>query len=276
MKIAFLSLCIFLAACGIPEKEHLALKKDFEALKIELANTQQEKSKVEKALEKSVEDSNAKIAELEMRQEKLEAELAESKAALSMYESKTGGLEKALKATKSELAALRKQRIQAEKRLAQYRNLAKKLASMVASGKLSVKIRNGKMVIELANAVLFKSGKANLKKDGENALGELASVLSSIKNRNFLVSGHTDNVPMRSGKFKSNWDLSTARAVNVVTFLQDSGVSPKVMAAAGYGEYDPVASNENAEGKALNRRIEIVLMPNLDELPSLPTNLLEK
>ncbi len=276
MKTILLFAFIVLSGCGVPEKEHIALKRDFDALKIELANTQQEKSKVEDTLEKQLKDFNQKIAEMEKQRDELQASLDETNASLSMFESKTGGLEAALKATKSELEELRKQRMRAEKRLSQYRNLAKKLASMVESGKLSVKVRNGKMVIQLANAILFESGKANLKKDGEAALGELAAVLASIDKRDFLVSGHTDNVPMRSGKFKSNWELSTARAVNVVTFLQNSGVSPKVMAAAGYGEFDPVASNESADGKASNRRIEIILMPNLDELPGLPTNLLEK
>ena len=276
MKTILLFAFIVLSSCGVPEKEHIALKRDFDALKIELANTQQEKSKVEDTLEKQLKDFNQKIAEMEKQRDELQASLDETNASLSMFESKTGGLEAALKATKSELEELRKQRMRAEKRLSQYRNLAKKLASMVESGKLSVKVRNGKMVIQLANAILFESGKANLKKDGEAALGELAAVLASIDKRDFLVSGHTDNVPMRSGKFKSNWELSTARAVNVVTFLQNSGVSPKVMAAAGYGEFDPVASNESADGKASNRRIEIILMPNLDELPGLPTNLLEK
>lgn len=275
MKIILLIILV-LSSCGVPEKEHLALKRDFDALKIELANTQQEKSKVEETLEKQLKDYTQKIADMEKMRDELQANLDDANASLSMFESKTGGLEAALKATKSELEELRRQRVRAEKRLVQYRNLAKKLAGMVASGKLSVKVRNGKMVIQLANAILFQSGKANLKKDGEAALGELATVLISISKRDFLVSGHTDNVPMRSGRFKSNWELSTARAVNVVTFLQNSGVSPKVMAAAGYGEFDPVASNENDEGKASNRRIEIVLMPNLDELPGLPTNLLEK
>ena len=164
-------------------------------------------------------------------------------------------------------------RARAEARAAQYRKLTEKLAAMVRSGKLTVKIRNGKMVIQLPNNVLFDAGKSKLKDAGREALVEVAAILAGF-DRNYLIAGHTDNVPISSGRYESNWALSTARAVEVVTFLQENGVEPKKIAAAGYGEYDPVASNDTEEGKALNRRIEIILMPNLDELPQIPNDVL--
>ncbi len=264
-----------LVGCGVPKKDHEAVLKQLEECKVELADTQKAKADSEEAMQAEISKLNNQISDLQAARETLQNELDEANASLSMYESKTGGLEEALKTTKKDLEALKQQRAQAEKRLRRYRQLAKRLANMVESGKLSVKVRNGKMVIELANNILFDPGKTELKEDGQAALTELAGVLSSIKDRSFLVTGHTDNVPISSSKFKSNWELSTARAVNVVTYLQDAGVTPQNLAAAGYGEYDPVASNETDEGKALNRRIEIVLMPNLDELPALPKNLFE-
>ena len=276
MRLILIFVALTIVGCGIPKDKHMAVQKDLDNTRIELANTQKAKIESEAELNAKIEALNARVAELEKKQEDMEAQLADANASLSMYESKTGGLEKALKTTKKELDILRKQRVQTEKRLAEYRKLAKKLASMVASGTLQVKVRNGKMVIQLADNILFESGKTTIKKDGEQALAELAVVLTSIsKDRSFLVSGHTDNVPMSSGRFKSNWELSTARAVNVVSFLQNSGVPPTAMAAAGYGEFDPVASNDTTDGKAQNRRIEIVLMPNLDELPSLPKSIFE-
>lgn len=275
MKIVFVFVALILSACGVPKKEHMAVQKDLENTKIELAEARRQSEENEATLKGKISELEQQISSLEASKTELENQLAEANASLSMYESKTGGLQKALKATKEELKILRDQRVQAEKRLSQYRALAKKLNSMVESGKLSVKVRNGKMVIQLANAILFESGKTTLKKDGQEALTELGAVLKSIKKRDFLVTGHTDNVPISSGRYKSNWALSTARAVNVVQFLQDAGVSPKKMAAAGYGEYDPVSSNDSKDGKAQNRRIEIILMPNLDELPSLPTNILK-
>ena len=266
---------LFLIGCGIPKEKHNAVVKDLENCKIELAETQQAKAKSEKELQAQITGLEEQIAGLEKAKASLEQQLEDAKGTLAMYESKTGGLEEALQATKDELEELRKARAKTEKRLERYRQIASKLANMVESGKLSVKIRDGKMVIELANNILFDSGSTRIKDDGQKALGELAAVLQQIKKRDFLVAGHTDNVPISSGRFDSNWELSTARAVEVVQFLQESGVKPTNLAAAGYGEFDPVASNEEDEGRALNRRIEIIMMPNLEELPNIPKDVIE-
>ena len=263
-----------LVGCGVPKKDHEAVLKQLEDTKMELADTQKAKADAEEAMHAEIAGLNNQIEGLEAKKAGIEAQLDEANASLSMFQSKTGGLEEALKATKADLDQLKKQRAAAEKRLRKYRELASRLASMVESGKLKVKVRNGKMVIELANNILFDAGKTKLKDDGQAALTELAGVLQTIKDRSFLVTGHTDNVPTTSASgFKSNWALSTARAVTVVQYLQDGGVGPKFLAAAGYGEHDPVAANDSDEGKALNRRIEIILMPNLDELPALPKDL---
>jgi chemotaxis protein MotB len=145
-----------------------------------------------------------------------------------------------------------------------------KFKALIEGGKLKVKIKNGKLMLELPSAILFPSGKAVLSEQGEQTLTEVAAVLATISGREFQVAGHTDNVPLGKGsKFKSNWHLSTARAVAVVSFLQDMGVAPTQLSAAGYSEYQPTADNDSDEGKAMNRRIEITLMPNLDELPDL-------
>jgi chemotaxis protein MotB len=164
---------------------------------------------------------------------------------------------------------LHKQQAQAEKRLGMLTNMLSKFKSLIAAGKLRIKIRNGKMVLVLPSAVLFKSGKANLSKGGEETLSEVAPVLASIEGREFQVAGHTDDQPILKSEFTSNWQLSTARALSVVQFLQDKGVPPENLSAAGYSEYQPVAKNVPGQGKGQNRRIEIILMPNLDELPDL-------
>jgi len=172
---------------------------------------------------------------------------------------------------------LNKQSEQAKKRLEMFQNMLAKFKSLIEAGKLKVKIRDGKMVLELPSAVLFPSGSAMLSEEGQATLAEVAPVLSSIPDREFQIVGHTDTVPIKTKKFPSNWELSTARAVSVVKFLQDQGVSPEQISAGGYSEYKPVADNESEEGKAENRRIEIVVMPNLEELPDLGDleNLLE-
>ncbi len=277
IKTLVLSLAIAIGAagCGIAKDQHAAVLKDLEETKIALADTQRSKSESEDELNAQIQTLTARITDAEERLARLTNDLDESQASLAVYESRTGSLEESLQATRGELAELRKARAQTEKRLQAYRELASKLASMVESGQLAVKIRDGKMVIELADNILFDAGRTEIKADGQNALRSLSAVLVGINDRNFLVAGHTDNVPISSARFKSNWELSTARAVEVVKFLEGSGVSPKRLAAAGYGEHDPVSSNESKETRSLNRRIEIILMPNIEELPGLSDALLE-
>lgn len=154
-------------------------------------------------------------------------------------------------------------------RLEQFRAMLSQLKSMIDSGKLRVRIVRNRMVVELPEAVLFDSGKAELKAEGKTVLEQLAPVLSGLEKREFQVAGHTDNVPIKTKKFPSNWELSTARAVNVAQLLQGAGVAAERISAAGYADTQPVAANDSDDGKRQNRRIEIVLLPNLDELPDL-------
>lgn len=264
-------LLIWAVGCGVPEEKHNAVVKDLENTKVELAETQQQAQATQQKLNADIEALNTRIAELEKQKKGLENDLEEAHGTLQMYESEHGSLEERLKSTKGELDELRKARAETRKRLARFREIANKFASMVESGKLSVKIRDGKMVLELTSNVLFDSGSTKIKEDGQAALTELANVLQQIKKREFLVAGHTDNV----GQEDANWVLSTNRAVSVVKYLQSAGVKPTRLAAAGYGEYAPVESNETDEGRAQNRRIEVIMMPNLEELPTIPKDVLK-
>ncbi len=118
--------------------------------------------------------------------------------------------------------------------------------------------------------MLFDSGQTAIKPAGRDALLQVAKVLATVPGRTFQVAGHTDNVPIQNARFPSNWELSTARAVEVVKLLVAQGVAPGELSAAGYGEFDPVAGNDAPDGRAKNRRIEITLQPNLDELVAAP------
>jgi chemotaxis protein MotB len=141
---------------------------------------------------------------------------------------------------------------------------------MVDAGQLKIATRNGRLVLQLSNDVLFDSGQVAVKPAGKDALQQVAAVFKTLTGRTFQVAGDTDDVPIKTLRFPSNWELSTARAVEVVRFLIAQGVDPHALSAAGYGEFDPVASNEMADGRAKNRRIEITLQPNLDELVAAP------
>jgi chemotaxis protein MotB len=157
----------------------------------------------------------------------------------------------------------------AAKRLQEYNSMLKQLKSMIDSGKLTVRIVRNKMVIELPEAVLFASGRAKLKKDGIRVLAELGPVLASLQGREFQVGGHTDNKPIKTQRFPSNWELSGARAIDVAELLIEYGVPGNRISAAAYADTQPSEPNETKEGRAKNRRIEIALQPNLDELPDL-------
>jgi chemotaxis protein MotB len=227
--------------CGVPQEEHDQVVKDLDACKKNLADAK----------------SNA-----ESERNKLQAQVDE-------LAKKKDALLKAMGASKKELDALRAAQAAAEKRAAVYKQLMAKLQSMIDSGKIKVEIRKGRMMVKLSDKILFDPGKTKLKAEGQAALKQVAAALKDIADRDFLVAGHTDNVPIKSRMFKSNWELSAARGVEVVKFLQSEGMDPKHLGAAGFSEYDPVGNNDDEEGKKSNRRIEIVLMPNIEELPKM-------
>jgi len=145
-----------------------------------------------------------------------------------------------------------------------YEEVLQRFRSLIDSGRLSVSIVRGRMVINLPQDILFSSGNADLGREGRETLSEIAAVLSEFDDRSFQVEGHTDDDPISTVQFPSNWELSAARALSVVKLLVDRGVSPELVSGAGYGEFQPVATNQTEEGQRLNRRIEIVMLPNLD------------
>ena len=222
-----------------------------------------DKATTEKAeLQKRLDDNTQLVEAMKQRLEKL----GQSVEGLTRERTQ---LTQAMADTAARLEELRRQKAAADARAATYRELAAKLRSMVDAGKLKIITRDGRMIIALPNDILFDSGRTEVKADGKAALSRVAQALASVASRKFLVAGHTDNVPIKTELFPSNWELSTRRAVEVVHYLVSQGMNPRVLAAAGYGEFDPIAQNDTAEHRAQNRRIEIVLQPNLSDLPPL-------
>lgn len=162
------------------------------------------------------------------------------------------------------LETLRSIEEEVRQRNAIYEEMLGRFRSLIDGGQLAVAIVRGRMVIQLPQDVLFSSGSATLGTEGRRTLTEVGRVLAELGDRTFQVEGHTDNVPISTAQFPSNWELSSARALSVVRVLIDAGVQPASLSGAGYGEYQPVASNDDRDGRRLNRRIEIVMLPNLD------------
>jgi chemotaxis protein MotB len=156
----------------------------------------------------------------------------------------------------------------------QYEELTGSLKDQINSGQVEISELRGKMTVKLKDKVVFSSGSAALNKQGRDALDAVAKAFQGIQGKTVIVAGYTDNVPTgKKGGFKDNWDLSTARAVTVVRYLQSQGVDPHMLGAAGFSEYRPLAGNDSADGKSQNRRIEIALtaadyQPPVVDLPA--------
>jgi chemotaxis protein MotB len=240
----------------VARKNYLALQDQLSDVQANLDRSTADKA----ALAKQVDDAGQLVSALEQRL-KAVGQNVDSLVA------EKGALAKQIADTSARLEAARKQEAAAEARAATFRNLVARLRSMIDAGQLKVEIRGGRMIIALPNDILFDSGRTDVKADGKAALAKVAQVLKAVGDRDFVVAGHTDDVPIRTEMFPSNWELSTRRAVEVVHYLVAQGMNPKVLSAAGYGEYDPVAANDTPEHRGLNRRIEIVLQPNLSDLP---------
>lgn len=207
---------------------------------------------------------NQAVANTELR----EALKASGKNADQLLVEK-GSLSAELMQSRVRLEELRKAQVAADARAYLYRQLALKMQRMIGAGEASISIRDGRMILAMPNDVLFDSGRTEIKKKGQAVLEEMAGILKTVP-RQFQVAGHTDNVPINNERFRSNWELSTARAVEVVRFFIAQGVPPAAVSAAGYGEFNPVASNDDENGRRRNRRSEIILLPNIDELVSVP------
>jgi chemotaxis protein MotB len=164
---------------------------------------------------------------------------------------------------------IEKERIAREARLAEikstYDTLVKTMEEEIRSGEVQISRLKGKLTVNLVEKILFESGSADIKPQGLEVLQRVGKILKSVEGKKILVEGHTDNVPISSRlreTFPSNWELATARAVNVVHFLQDkAGIRGDKLSACGYSQYQPVGDNRTAQGRAQNRRIQIVLVP---------------
>jgi chemotaxis protein MotB len=237
-------------------------KSTYEKALAEKAKLEQDLAESRKLQVETEKTLGNKIKELEGQLEKLDA-TTKSK------ETELGKVRGEKEATEKELAELRRQKEAAEKRIAAYKVLQDKFRALVDTGKLQVVFRNGQMTLKLPSGILFPSGSADLSKDGQTALAEVVKVLMQFKDRRFMVAGHTDDKPIKTAQFKNNWYLSTARANSVVQFMIKQGFPARSLGATGYGEFDPVAKNDSEASREQNRRIEIILVPNLEELPSL-------
>jgi chemotaxis protein MotB len=168
-------------------------------------------------------------------------------------------------AKRKELEALHEANVKEMERMKEaYNKLMGELEARVSSGDVTLSKKGDRIYVTLPEKIMFDSGSAEIKEEGVKVLEQIAEVLNEYEDHDIIVEGHTDNMPIGPSLQKiypTNWNLAAIRAVNVVRYLEYLGIDPKRLSAASYGEHHPVADNSTEEGRALNRRIEIVLIP---------------
>lgn len=226
------------AGCAAKQKQTKKEKKAQKKREAEhRAELDKQRAESEEAAERQAAEADADREELESRIERLESRLDQSR----------------------ELAAKRKNLHDA---------LLTDLSSLRGAGKVEITERRGLLIVSIPQDVLFESSRFALKEEGKETLRSLASSLKNVDDHRILVAGHTDNVPVskKSVDFKDNWELSTMRALSSTKLLSQSGVSGEHLAAVGFGSTDPVASNDTEANRAKNRRVELMLVPNLAKI----------
>jgi chemotaxis protein MotB len=223
------ALALPLSGCMVAESTYLKKVDEAESLEKSLAACEQ------KGGEQAV-----RIAALEKQRDELAAQLEEQKKKVVHVETAREETSKT------------------------YAQMIEKMKSEIAEGQVTITELKGRLTVNMVDAILFDSGKADIKPEGRQVLQKVAEVIGQVEDKAIRVEGHTDNVKIGGAlarAFASNWELSAARAINVARYLQRLGVDPALLSAAAYGEYRPVSENDTPEGRAKNRRIEIVLVP---------------
>ncbi|HEY8278100.1 MAG TPA: OmpA family protein [Bdellovibrionota bacterium] len=178
-----------------------------------------------------------------------------------------GALKASLDDMKKAMDEMKARQAEERKRLQEFADLTKRFKRLTDSGALSVKIVDGKMVVSLGSDLLFGAGSARLSKEGMQAVKEVSTQLAAIPEKRYQVEGHTDNQPISTATFPSNWELASARALTVVKAMIDQGMSPDRVSAASFADTKPVKANDSVESRAANRRVAIVIVPDLSSLP---------
>lgn len=259
LRWASLALIFLLSACGYSQEEWDAKVRENESLRDQLTTQRQAHKKCEAdyaAALQQIDELKRQLTERGVNLENMSASLAEQRKALEEYGRRT-----------EQLDAIRKR----------FEVLQQKLQKLTQLG-LQVEVRNNRMLIRLPGDVLFDSGQDRLKKEGESILLQVAEVIrndADLAKRRFQVAGHTDAKPLQGGPFRDNWGLSAMRARSVLVLLttpveqNGGGLKPTNWSASGYADTDPVATNEDDAGRQKNRRVELVVQPDVEEMLNL-------
>ncbi|NGZ90770.1 OmpA family protein [Psychroflexus maritimus] len=247
------------------------LKEEEDELRMNYADLKNNYLNLSKSYDALEKNSSSALAENSKKNRELLAELEEKEKTLNEEQKRLEKLQSDLASRSERIDELEKLIFDKEEKMNALRTtLANALTNFEGKG-LSVEQRDGKVYVSMENKLLFDSGSWNVGSEGKKAVKELAKVLGDNPDIAVLIEGHTDDDPYRgSGQLADNWDLSTKRASEVLRLiLKNNAVDPQNLTAAGRGEFAPVAANDSHDGKAKNRRIEVILTPKLDEISKL-------
>jgi len=234
------------------EKARTDLKLKNLSLEREVARLKEDNTELEKILRAKEDTLSKNIINLRAQISELEKENEDLKQSIDRLQSEAETLERQRQEEMNEMKST-------------YDDLLEGMKSEIEKGKITITQLKGKLKVNMLDEILFDSGKTTIKPEGVEVLERVGEILLNVKDRAINVEGYTDNVPIGpelARRYPTNWELSAARATNVARYLQEKiGIDPTLLSATGYGEYQPVASNEDEEGRARNRRIEIVLVP---------------
>lgn len=245
--------------------------KERHQLTTELAATKTNLDNLKASYKALEENSSAAIAANSKKNRELLAQLEAKEQALAAESDRLNKLQKELENRSKRVAELENVIATKDAAMTKLKDAISKALTNFEGKGLTVEQRDGKVYISMENKLLFNSGSWSVGSEGRKAVQQLGSVLAENPDIAILIEGHTDNVPYKgNAQLSGNWDLSTKRATAIVNILRENAsINPENLTAAGRGEYAPIASNDTAEGKAKNRRIEVILTPKLDEISKL-------
>ncbi len=241
------------------QEQYKALNAENESLKAQIAKLNSDVAGLKKDKEKLTADNKNLYGDLNSSKSDSLNKIAELRQKISDLEGENSKL-------KQDIVSLQKTKEEEVKKVSStLEEMTEKMKEQISKGDLTIRELRGKLTVDMKAAVLFDSGKADVKTEGQEVLLKMVDTFKNLQGKVIRIEGHTDNKQITGGltkKFATNWELSSARALNVVHFLQQQGVDPKILSAVAYGEYQPKpeADNNTDEGRASNRRIEIILI----------------
>jgi len=261
--------CVSMGTFELKEKEARDAARSLQELQQKYSDLSSEntalKSRTETDIAGLSKEKETLTAENKKLTELLKAKSDELSKELAEIRQKSSDLEKENNRLREETANLQKAKAEeAQKTSRTYEDMLEKMKNEISQGQVTISELKGKLTVNMVDAILFDSGKTEVKPAGLVVLQKVIDILKTVKDKTIHIEGHTDNVQIsdsQAGTYPTNWELSSARAINVTRYLQQQGIDPLMLSAVAYGEYHPVAANNSDEGKAKNRRIEIILAP---------------